>query len=104
MLRGGALRPWALAVSGVFLILALAVPKVLAPLNRLWLKFGALLHMIVSPIVLGVLFFLTITPIALILRLMGKDLLRLKRSQGTSSYWIERKPPGPPPETMINQF
>lgn len=95
--------PW-LVASGLMLSLALALPGVLAPANRLWLRFGLLLHRIVNPLVMGLLFFLTVTPLALVLRLMGKDLLRLRRDRSTPSYWIVRTPPGPSPDSMINQF
>jgi hypothetical protein len=77
---------------------------VLSPLNRLWLRFGLLLHKIVSPLVLGIMFFLVITPIGLLMRAVGKDLLRLKFDKRSSSYWIERLPPGPPPESLKDQF
>jgi hypothetical protein len=77
---------------------------VLAPLNRLWLKFGLLLHKVVSPIVLGVMFFLVITPIGLTMRAFGKNPLRLKLDKQSGSYWIERVPPGPAPESLKDQF
>jgi hypothetical protein len=76
----------------------------LNPLNRLWLKFGLLLYKIVNPIVLGLLFFATIAPIGLIMRLTGKDFLRLKLDREAKSYWIERAPPGPSPQSMRNQY
>ena len=101
---GGGPRLWALTVAGVFFGLGLVVPRVLHPLNVLWMKFGALLNMIVSPLVLGLLFFVTVTPMGLLLRLTGKDLLNLKLDKSSRSYWIDRDPPGPPPETMKNQF
>ncbi len=92
------------AAGAVFLFLALVRPRLLAPLNRLWLKLGLLLNRIISPLVLGLLFYVAVTPTGLVLRLMGKDPLRLKSDPGAKSYWIERRPPGPPPETMRNQF
>lgn len=95
--------PWLIA-SAVFLVPALLFPKVLAPLNKLWLKFGLLLQKVVSPIILGLLFFVAITPIGLLMRVLGKDLLKLRWDKQASSYWIQRTPPGPPPETMSNQF
>lgn len=97
-------RVWSLGVAAVFLIAALAAPKILAPLNRLWMKFGLLLHAIVNPVVMAFLFFSTVTPIALFLRLRGKDPLRLKLDPAARSYWIDRTPPGPPPDTMPRQF
>jgi predicted membrane metal-binding protein len=101
---GRSIRLWALIAGAIFLLAALAFPSVLAPLNRLWLKFGLLLHKIVSPIVLGIMFFLVITPIGLFLRARGKDPLRLKLDRQSPSYWIERVPPGPAPESLNDQF
>ncbi len=85
-------------------MLAFAAPQVLAPLNRLWFKLGLLLHKIVNPIVLGIMFYVVVTPTGLIMRLLGKDLLRLKRDPAAASYWIERTPPGPKPESLGDQF
>lgn len=90
--------------TGIFLVLALAAPKVLKPLNIVWFKFGLLLHKIVSPLIMGLLFYLTVTPIALIVRSTGKDPLRLKLDGAAKSYWIERDPPGPAPESLTKQF
>jgi hypothetical protein len=104
LLFGRGPRVWALAAAGLFLLAALAFPPVLAPLNRLWLKFGLLLHRFVSPIALGIMFFLVITPMGLVMRAMGKDFLRLRLDPAADSYWIERKPPGPAPESLKNQF
>ena len=101
---GNAARPWALGIAAVFLIVALARPALLAPLNTLWLKFGLLLSRVVNPIVIGLLFYSTVTPIGLVMRLLGKDPLRLRFEPAATSYWIERDPPGPPPESMKNQF
>jgi len=75
----------------------------LAPLNKWWTKLGLLLYRVVSPIVLGLLFYVTLTPIALVMRLLGKDPLRLRRDPDAASYWIDRSPP-PAPESMKNQF
>lgn len=95
---------WALPLAALFLLVALTKPTLLAPLNRLWLKLGLLLYKVVNPIVLGLLFYATITPIGLLMRAFGKDFLRLRLDHGASSYWISRQPPGPPPESMKNQF
>jgi hypothetical protein len=73
-------------------------------LNRLWLKFGLLLYKVMNPLVLGLLFFVTITPIGLVMRAFGKDFLRMKMDRSAKSYWIDRAPPGPPPQSMKNQF
>jgi hypothetical protein len=101
---GGALRLWSLAISGVFGILALFIPKVLAPANWVWTKFGELLHRIVSPVALGIVFYLTVLPTGIILRLLGKDPLRLRMDPTAESYWIKRDPPGPASESLNNQF
>jgi hypothetical protein len=101
---GGVVRLWAIMLAGAFLLAALAFPRVLAPFNRLWMRFGLLLHRIVSPVVLGIMFFGVITPIGLVMRLLGKDPLRLHLDKAAGSYWIERTPPGPAPETFKDQF
>src|SRR5262245_10901846 len=104
LIRGESIRWWALAVAAVFTALALLWTAALAPLNKWWTKLAVLLYRVVSPIVLGLLFYVTVTPIALLVRLLGKDPLRLRRDPDAASYWIERTPPGPPPESMKNQF
>lgn len=104
MTGGGALHVWALIVAGLFLAPALFRPGLLAPLNRLWARFGLLLHRITNPVIMGLVFFLTVTPTALVLKAMGKDPLRRKFDPAAESYWIDREPPGPPPDTMKNQF
>jgi hypothetical protein len=103
-LFGGMVRWWSLAIATIFVVLAAIRPGLLAPLNRLWTKLGLLLNSIVSPIVMGLLFYLVITPFALFIRLTGKDLLHLRRDPEAASYWIQREPPGPAPETIKNQF
>lgn len=90
--------------SGVFLLLAFVFPKSLKLLNLIWFKFGLLLHKIVNPITMGLLFFISIMPIALIFRILGKDPLRLKLDPDTESYWIERNPEDIKPDSMRNQF
>lgn len=101
---GGGVRLWALLFGATFLVVALLIPSVLGPLNRWWLRFGLLLHRIVSPLVLGIMFFLVITPMGLLMRTFGKDLLRLRFERSLPSYWIDRTPPGPAPESMTEQF
>jgi len=91
-------------VSIIFLLLALLVPKALAPLNWVWTKLGLLLHKIVSPVVLGILFFMVFTPIGITFRLFGGDPLRLRFDSNALSYWIARSPPGPAPDSLKNQF
>lgn len=97
-------RWWALGVALAFAIVAIWKPSLLAHPNRLWTKLGVLLGKIVSPIALGVLFYGVLMPIGVLVRLTGKDPLRLKLDSRADSYWILRKPPGPPPDSMTNQF
>ena len=104
LIGGFSVRWWSLIVAAVFLALAFAAPKLLAPLNRLWMWFGLLLHRIVNPLVMALLFFLVVTPIALLMRVFGKRPLHLEAEPEAESYWIPRDPPGPEPETMKQQF
>lgn len=104
LLAGGGIRAWALIVAATFMALGLFAPVALKPLNRVWFLFGMLLHKIVSPLAMALLFFATVTPIALLMRLIGKDPLRLKFDRAAKSYWIQRDPPGPEPESMRRQF
>jgi hypothetical protein len=102
--RGASPRWWSLAVAGAFLTVALVIPRLLAPLNRVWLMVGLLLHMVVNPLVMALLFFTTVTPIALIMRALGQDPLRLRLDPDAPTYWIERRPPGPSANSMPRQF
>ena len=86
----GDLRLWAFILSLVFLVLGVLNSKFLTPLNKLWFKFGILLGSIVSPIVMGAVFFIVVTPVGLIMRLLGKDLLRINKNKTLSTYWINR--------------
>lgn len=97
-------RVWALGIAAGFLLVSLVRPRSLRPLNLLWFKFGLLLHGIVNPVIMGLLFFVTVTPMALALRLLGKDPLKRRLEPAATSYWIIRQPPGPAPESMKNQF
>jgi len=100
----GGVRWWFLVIALGFAAVASVRPALLAPLNRLWLALGLLLNRIVSPLVMALLFFLVITPFALVMRVTGKDPLRLKYDPKVRSYWILRAPPGPSPETIKNQY
>jgi hypothetical protein len=95
---------WWFIAALPFLGCGLFFPQALAPLNRLWLKLGLALYRIVNPIVMGILFYLTIVPMGLIMRLTVKDPLHMKIDPDAKSYWIPRQPPGPAPESMKNQF
>jgi hypothetical protein len=99
--RGAGYNGW-LTAALVLLLITIAMPRILAPVKRLWLRLGGLLHGIVSPVLLAGFYYLAVTPLGLIMQLIGKDPMRRKRSPG--SYWIERKPPGPDPKTMPELF
>ena len=100
LIKDGELRLWSLFISIVFLFLGLVNSKILNPLNILWFKFGIFLGKIVSPLVMGIIFFLVVTPIGLLMRLFNKDLLNIKFNNDTS-YWIEKTEPK---SKMKNQF
>src|SRR5258706_7902582 len=102
--HSGRLWPWTGGLAALLLAAALLRPALLHPLNLLWLKFGLLLHRVVNPVVMALIFYGTVLPTGLVMRMMGKDPLRLARQAGADSYWIARKPPGPSPETMRDQF
>ena len=101
---GGYPRWWALALATAFAALAWLRPVWLAPLNRWWTRLGLLLHRVVSPIVMGVLFFAVMTPFGLGWRLVRRDPLGLRFDPDASTYWIRREPPGPPPASIERQF
>jgi len=100
----GKVHIWALVVAAVFVGVALVVPKLLAPLNKIWTKFGLLLHKIVNPVIMGLLFYVVITPFGIVPRVLGKKFLDTVPDPLVESYWIIRKPPGPAPECMKDQF
>jgi hypothetical protein len=104
LIRGRSVRGWALVVAAAFFLAALVLPRVLGSLSRLWLRFGLLLHTVTSPMIMGLVFYTTVTPIGLVRRLLGKDPLRLRFDRDAVTYWIERHPPGPAPDTMPRQF
>ena len=94
------IRIWSLIISLIFLVLGLINSRILNPLNKLWFKFGIFLSKIISPLIMGIIFFLVVTPIGLIMRVFGKDVLNLKYNKN-QSYWIEKKGPK---SKMKNQF
>ena len=94
------IRIWSVIISLIFFVLGLFNSKILTPLNKLWFKFGIFLGKIISPIIMGIIFFLVVTPIGLLMRLLGKDLINLKYNNN-KSYWIEKKGPK---SKMKNQF
>ena len=94
-------RLWALSLSIIFFILGVINSKLLTPLNKLWFKFGILLGSIVSPVIMGIVYFAVVTPTGVLMRLLGKDLLRTNKVKNTSTYWIKR---GKQNSTMKKQF
>ena len=100
LLKGNDLRIWSLVISSIFLILGLINSKILTPLNRLWFKFGLLLGKFISPLIMGIIFFIVVTPIGIIMRLLKKDLLNLKYNK-KETYWIDKSGPK---SKMKNQF
>ena len=100
LVNSESIRIWLLIISIIFLVLGLLNSKILTPLNKLWFKFGILLGKIVSPFVMGVIFFLVVTPIAFIMRILRKDVLNLKYNKN-KSYWIDKTGPK---SKMKNQF
>lgn len=98
---GQPLRVWALLVCVGFLLASQIAPKLLSPLNQLWFHFGLLLGRIVSPIAMGILYFLVITPFGLVRRMLGKDSLNYKISRSATTYWITRDTND---DTMADQF
>ena len=86
------IRVWSLLIAFIFLILGMLNSKILTPLNTTWFKFGLFLGKIISPIVMGIIFFLIVTPISIIMKIFGKDLLNLKYNN-QKSYWVEKTGP-----------
>ena len=97
-------RLWAIGVGTAFLATTFLFPRALSPFNRLWTAFGFALHKVTNPLVMGFLFFVVVTPIGLLMRMLGKRTLDLQFDEDRQSYWIERDPPGPAADSMKNQF
>ena len=100
LINNEGIRIWSIIISLVFLILGLIDSKILSPLNKLWFKFGILLGKIISPLVMGIIFFLVVTPIGILMKILKKDLLNLNYNNN-KTYWIEKNEPK---STMKNQF
>lgn len=96
------IRIWAVGIALALLVVSFAIPRLLAPANGLWIRFGFLLGRIMNPIIMGVLFFIVLSPVAVVMRLSGKDILSLKQNRGAKTYWIVRNDEEPP--SMSNQF
>ncbi len=93
----------ALVIAILFVVVTILSPQFLAPLNRFWYELGIFLGKIVSPVVLGLIFFILITPVSLVMRLFGRDELKIKK-RNVESYWIDRPLPGPPSDSYKNQY
>jgi hypothetical protein len=102
--HAGPVRIPAIAAAALIAVLALARPTLLHPLNLLWSRLGLLMGRIANPVITAVLFFLVFTPAGLLMRLFGKDPLKLRYAPDVDTYWIPRQPPGPSPESMSQQF
>ena len=102
--RGSSHAPIWLGIAAVFAGLTLLRPHWLNPANRAWLKLGLLMYRVVNPVIMAVLFFVAILPIGLIMRLFGKDFLKLARDRSSPTYWLPRSDPRPPSESMRQQF
>ena len=103
-LWGESPRWWWFGAAGVVAASALTRPLLLTPLNRWWLKFGLLLHRIMNPLILGLMFFLIVTPMGLLMGLFRRHPVRARPDPSAASYWVQRTPPGPDPESMRRQF
>ncbi len=104
LIHGQPVRWWSAGLAALFLLVAWLKPALLSRPNKAWMRLGLLMGAIVSPVALGVLFFLVITPLGFLMRRTGKDPLRLKFEPAAESYWIRREPPGPKPDSLTNQF
>jgi hypothetical protein len=102
--HGGRIRPIPTVIAAVFLVLGLVYPSILAPLNRLWFKFGLALAKITGPIVMLIVFLLAIVPTGILKRRFGTDALRLKREPDATTYWIDRTNDDPSAHSMKRQF
>lgn len=101
--RGHAYVYWGVA-GALFLAVAIVMPRVLAPLKRLWLALGKLLHVVVNPVVLGLTYLLAIVPVGILTRIAGKDLLSVRKDAAAPSYWIRRPEGGPSAASLRDQF
>lgn len=104
LLSDANVRIWSLGIAALLILIAWLKPDVLQPLNTLWFRFGLLLGMVITPVIMGILFFAVFTPMALCIRLLGKDLLSLKLSPSSDSYWVSRDREERRMHSMKNQF
>jgi hypothetical protein len=102
--RAGSAWPWLAGAAVALVATGYLFPKLLGPLNYAWFRLGMLLHGVVNPVIMGLLFYGAILPTALVMRVLGSNLLRLRRPRSMESYWVARRPPGPAAESMKDQF
>lgn len=104
LLDSAPIRWWAFIVAAVFIVCAFLIPIALRPLNILWFKIGMLMYKVVNPLTMGMLYYFTVVPMGLAMKMFGKDPLNRSFDKTVSTYWVEREPPGPEPESMKYQF
>ena len=102
--RNNTLFPWAFGLTALILLVTLAKPGWLTPANRAWMRLAELLHRVVSPVALGLMFFCVLTPMALLMRMGRRDAMKRRFDPAARTYWIERDPPGPDAAGLPNQF
>jgi hypothetical protein len=102
--REGTVYPWMFGLAGVTAAVTMVRPEWLAPLNRAWMKFGELLHHVVSPVVLGITFYGVFTPVGFVMRMAGRDIMKRRFERGAKTYWVARDPPGPAADSFRDQF
>ena len=102
--RGGRAYPWDFGLAAVIAMVTIARPEWLGPLNRLWMKLGDLMNRVVSPVVLGAIFYGVFTPIGFVMRVAGRDIMKRKFEPMTPTYWFKRDPPGPAADSFRDQF
>jgi len=104
LLIGAFYHPWLIALAGVIAIITLTRAEWLAPAKHAWMKFGELLNKVVSPVVMGVIFFGIFTPVAIVMRLAGRDALAMRLDKTLPSYWVRRSPPGPADDSFKEPY
>jgi hypothetical protein len=104
LIGSGSVRIWSLGLAALFLLASFIKPGILQPLNNLWTRFGLLLSKVMNPIILGLLFFLVVTPVGILMRIFSGNPMKPKFDPTAQSYWIKRDPPGPKPESLSDQF
>ena len=104
LLIGAFYHPWMIALAGVIAIITVTRAEWLAPAKHAWMKFGELLNKVVSPVVMGVIFFGIFTPVAFVMRLAGRDALSLRLDKTLPTYWVRRDPPGPADDSFKEPY